>query len=840
MNYENVSIKVEFSNSKQKLLTPLSVLVNKSIEFLEYYGDDYLLGKDFYRIIGEGSGEQKFERLIEAAEHESDPFGFFIALIKILERQNSYTIQPVEVNGIVLPYLYVLAILEELIPGYKFISVKSVKQLEKLTNTVIPVPDQPKIKEILDLFPVRLSLHTIRQMRLSSNVAYQYMPFVEELREGGAIHTWVGQFHRGIVEQMYRNRIIFILNMACPVYCRFCFRKHKETRNHRAPTQDHVKTAVQYVKMSPSIKEIVLTGGDPFMNRATLTCAVDGLKDIPHVQTLRIATRSIAYHPYLFYANDSFWLNYLKRKQLELKMRGKRLEIATHFIHPDEISIESLDIISDLTNSGIAVYVQTPLLNGCNDRGAVLAELYRKLRAAGAEMHYLYMPCSPIRGNEIYGTPISTGIGLAAYLRANLSDRAIPRICTATEIGKIDWNISGWAVDIDGDDPRHVWIRTPYTLDYFNEFAPILQLQQIARVNAEGTLDVKFKAEIGDNRLLWGLRVPKTLDQVSPLDQDLVTSNEDTSREALKQMQILALSDQRIPQTLTSKSVEFLYRIHKTRVECDIGMPDERLNDVLAYIENDEAITDVILAAQMDVMRMPARLKALILRLDKCSHVTAIRLRSLAFNYDPDVYSSALLAMLGKLNNIAVTRPTRMEIETQFLHSCEFQKTHKTLAGKLLGKGIAVYANTPVLPHINDDPEEMVQLAYNCREAGLEFHHLYLAGLPLQVNWQEQYPLDISRILDIATMIRRNESGRGVPRFIIRTRLGDVDFGLTSDIMDTGEDGRIFIKLLPFTIDYYRAIDPDYNWPKDVTVAKDGHPVIKVPGLIRTPEFLVD
>ena len=42
------------------------------------------------------------------------------------------------------------------------------------------------------------------------------------------------------------------------------------------------------------------------------------------------------------------YLTYLKRKNLELQERGKRMEVATHFIHPDEISPQSLSIITEL------------------------------------------------------------------------------------------------------------------------------------------------------------------------------------------------------------------------------------------------------------------------------------------------------------------------------------------------------------------------------------------------------------------------------------------------------------------------------------------------------------
>jgi len=48
------------------------------------------------------------------------------------------------------------------------------------------------------------------------------------------------------------------------------------------------------VKQNSSIKEILITGGEPLLNRANLDAAVDKLVDIDHVQTIRIATRSIA------------------------------------------------------------------------------------------------------------------------------------------------------------------------------------------------------------------------------------------------------------------------------------------------------------------------------------------------------------------------------------------------------------------------------------------------------------------------------------------------------------------------------------------------------------------
>ena len=151
--------------------------------------------------------------------------------------------QTLALNGVVLPHILLVAFLEEVIPGHGYVSVRNTDQLISLTNQNIPESDRDDIQKVIEKYPVRLSRHTIRQMMVSRDVAYQYLPFVEELDNVGHTNTWIGQFHDGLLEQMYQNRVIFLLNMSCPVYCRFCFRKHKDSRNERNPTPKDVMKA---------------------------------------------------------------------------------------------------------------------------------------------------------------------------------------------------------------------------------------------------------------------------------------------------------------------------------------------------------------------------------------------------------------------------------------------------------------------------------------------------------------------------------------------------------------------------------------------------------------------
>jgi L-lysine 2,3-aminomutase len=649
-------------------------------------------------------------------------------------------------------------------------------------------------------------------------VAYQYLPFVQELDSVGHTNTWIGQFHQGLLEQMYANRVIFLLNMSCPVYCRFCFRKHKESRNEANPSVADVQRAVEHVRRSPAIKEIVITGGDPFMSRANMAAAIDGLMAIDQVQTLRLATRSIAYYPHLFLADDEAYLTYLKRKNLELQERGKRMEVATHFIHPDEISPQSLHIITDLVNSGIAVYVQTPFLNNCNDTGPELVKLFHLLRGAGAELHYIYIPCSPIHGNSVYWSPIAKGLAAAHYLRAHLSDRVMPRICTATPIGKMDWHTSGWAVEPVVGNDDFVWIRSPYTPDDFKSFAPLADRLTNIRVNAEGTIDIQYMAQMGDPSLFLGARPPR---------------NADGSRPEVKwdDAPVDLPADQRIQDSIVPTGVSTIARLHQTRVAIDAQTPIEDLD----YIRRDERITDVIIASQNDALEMLYRMPDIITVLKEMPHVNAVRLRSFKFAARPEAYSALVIDRLRNLNRLSIVNPLRLEIETQFLQAGDIRPIHARITRRLNNRGITVYGNTPLLGGINDTADDIHALAYAYRRAGIEFHHLYLAGLPVQTSWNEKNPVDLNDVVDIATRVRRDGSGREIPRYIIATALGEVDFGLTSAI--EGVDGHLTVKLNPYTLAYYRGMDPDFSWPAGVAASEDGHPILPVAGLKKTTPF---
>jgi hypothetical protein len=112
-----------------------------------------------------------------------------------------------------------------------------------------------------------------------------------------------------------------------------------------------------------------------------------------------------------------------------------------------------------------------------------------------------------------------------------------------------------------------------------------------------------------------------------------------------------------------------------------------------------------------------------------------------------------------------------------------------------------------------------------------------VAGLPVQISWNAVHPIDSYDVVDIATRVRREGSGREIPRYIIATPLGEVDYGLTSTMIREGD--AVSVELRCYDQAYYTSMAPGFQFPDGATLSENSHPVLPVPGLIKTNDFVV-
>ena len=61
----------------------------------------------------------------------------------------------------------------------------------------------------------------------------------------------------------YPDRVLLKLVAACPVYCRFCFRRETVGAGKGGMRSRSFDAALAYIRGRPEIREVILTGGDP-------------------------------------------------------------------------------------------------------------------------------------------------------------------------------------------------------------------------------------------------------------------------------------------------------------------------------------------------------------------------------------------------------------------------------------------------------------------------------------------------------------------------------------------------------------------------------------------------
>jgi lysine 2,3-aminomutase len=252
-------------------------------------------------------------------------------------------------------------------------------------------------------------------------IARQFLPSLEELTGlpeeradpiGDAAHSPVA----GIVHR-HPDRVLFKVVAACPVYCRFCFRREMiGPAKDNALAKEDFETALAYIVAHPEIWEVILTGGDPFILSPRRMAEITGrLAEIAHVKVIRWHTRVPVTDP------DRV----TDEMVAALHAPGATTYVAVHANHPREFSPDAKAAIARLADGGVPLVSQSVLLKGVNDDVETLAELMRGFVENRIKPYYLHHPdLAP--GTSHFRLTIEEGLALVRDLRAKISGMAMP------------------------------------------------------------------------------------------------------------------------------------------------------------------------------------------------------------------------------------------------------------------------------------------------------------------------------------------------------------------------------------------------------------------------------
>ena len=213
----------------------------------------------------------------------------------------------------------------------------------------------------------------------------------------------------------YPDRVLFLITDQCSMYCRHCTRRRFAGHNDAESPSQKINNAIEYIKNTPAIRDVCLSGGDALLvNDKTLESIIQRLREIPHVEVIRIGSRTPVVCPQRI--TDDL-VNMLKKHH--------PIWLNTHFNHPDEITPESITACEKIANAGINIGNQSVLLRGINDCPQLMKKLVCELVKIRVRPYYIYQ-CDLSMGLEHFRTPVSKGIEIIEHLRGHISGFAVP------------------------------------------------------------------------------------------------------------------------------------------------------------------------------------------------------------------------------------------------------------------------------------------------------------------------------------------------------------------------------------------------------------------------------
>jgi KamA family protein len=388
-----------------------------------------------------------------------------------IENFSEEQIFEMEVVGNVLPFKANNYVIEQLIdwnnvPGDSMFNLTfpqkcmlKTEHYDMMASVLKNNPDRKEIQETANKIRLQLNPHPAGQMELN----------VPMLKDGTKLF---GMQHK------YKETTLFFPSQGqtCHAYCSFCFRWPQFVG------MDEMKFAMkegddlaQYVKEHPEISDILFTGGDPMIMKASLFATyIDKIldADLPNLKTIRIGTKALSYWPYKFTSDNDHeeTLETFRR----IKSKGIHVALMGHFNHLAELKTDSVKLaIEKVRETGVQIRTQSPLLTNINDDADMWAQMWQKQVELGCIPYYMfvvrdtgaqhYFGVSLVKAHEIFQQAIQKVSGLARTVRGP-SMSATPGKVQVDGVAEINGTKVIVLRMLQGRNPE--WVNRPFFAKY--------------------------------------------------------------------------------------------------------------------------------------------------------------------------------------------------------------------------------------------------------------------------------------------------------------------------------------------------------------------------------------
>jgi EF-P beta-lysylation protein EpmB len=311
------------------------------------------------------------------------------------------------------------------IPAWRRVLADAVTDPAELLELLdLPQELLPEARRAAELFGLRVPRGFVARMRPGDPddpLLLQVLPLGRELETvpgftADPLAEGEAALRPGLL-QKYHGRALLVVTGACAVHCRYCFRRHfPYAESH--PGWSGWGETLDRLAADPSIREVILSGGDPLaVADERLEALLAGIEAIPHVERLRLHSRNPVVLPERV---DS---------RLLARLRGSRLRIVVvvHANHARELDGSVHEAFSRLLGAGATLLNQSVLLAGVNDSADALVALSEALFEAGALPYYLHL-LDRVQGAAHFDVPEERARRLVGEAAARLPGYLVPRL----------------------------------------------------------------------------------------------------------------------------------------------------------------------------------------------------------------------------------------------------------------------------------------------------------------------------------------------------------------------------------------------------------------------------
>jgi len=298
-------------------------------------------------------------------------------------------------------------------------AIRSLEELERL----IPLTEDERegCQKTAGVFRLGISpyyLSLVDPDNAFCPVRMQAIPVrAEAVAHDGELRDPLGEdLHRPVraIVHKYPDRVLLLALDHCSVYCRHCTRRRITSGAEGGITREELAEALAYLRDHPEVRDVLVSGGDPFLlSTERLEELLEGIRQVPHVEIIRIGTRIPVCLPMRV---DEALARALRR--------FAPLFVVTHFNHAKEITTEARAACELLVDHGVPVENQAVLMRRVNSSVRSIKDLMQKCLTMRVRPYYLHQ-MDVAEGLEHLRTPLAQGIAILQGLRGWTSGLAV-------------------------------------------------------------------------------------------------------------------------------------------------------------------------------------------------------------------------------------------------------------------------------------------------------------------------------------------------------------------------------------------------------------------------------